>query len=158
MKFNINGKVRVRLTERGRATARALHDAIVSSVLAQYPGLKDGIGLSYEPPKEDADGWSEWQMWELMRTFGLHCGAARPDMFDNEIDIPVTEVGPDHAAVEHVRAALDASDARIRKLKLLPVSDWAQGVRDAHLDALRQIGKAVNWINPEFRPGSKANH
>ena len=26
----------------------------------------------YIPPKEDTEGWSTWQLWDLMQRFGQH--------------------------------------------------------------------------------------
>lgn len=79
MKYNVNNKVRVKLTEMGRAIHRSQHDDLI----AQVPGLT----MRYTPPKEDAEGWSEWQMWHLMETFGPHiCMGCEPP-FETEIDI-----------------------------------------------------------------------
>ena len=58
--FNINDTVRVRLTDRGRYLCRAHHD-----------GLFNGdLKYEYRPKAEDKDGWSEWQLWELMSVLG----------------------------------------------------------------------------------------
>ena len=62
--FNLNDKVRVKLTERGRAALEADHIAFWASVV--------GRAMPYTPPKEDADGWSEWQLWSLMSALGNH--------------------------------------------------------------------------------------
>lgn len=74
MKFNINDKVRVKLTDRGR---RVHKDNFWNLMGDKY---------KYEPP-EEVDGWSEWQMWELMHEFGASCynGGAVP--FETEIEI-----------------------------------------------------------------------
>jgi hypothetical protein len=58
-RLNINDKVRVKLTDFGRACLTQ-HDA----------SCKDLQPLFKAMPKEDADGYSEWQLWELMSTFG----------------------------------------------------------------------------------------
>lgn len=75
MQFNINNKVRVRLTPKGKR------------VLAEkYKGLRPGY-----PPKEDAAGWSEWQLWDLMQTFGecIFLGCDMPFEGTIEIDEPI---------------------------------------------------------------------
>ena len=64
MEFNVNEKVRVILTDHGRAMHRADHEKFWLSVRLEVP--------PYTPPKEDADGWSEWQLCELMEAFGPH--------------------------------------------------------------------------------------
>lgn len=76
--FNINGYVRVRLTAEGRLIHRRQHDAWRRKI----PDLG-----RYRAPKKDADGYSRWQAWDLMATFGSHIshGAAPP--FDTVIII-----------------------------------------------------------------------
>jgi len=60
MDININDIVKVRLNDAGR------------KILKNEPYVLARI--------EDKDGWSEWQLWELMRIFGPHLslGAAPP--------------------------------------------------------------------------------
>lgn len=65
MEFNINNKVRVKLTDHGRAI-HAADDALFWAS-TDYPNPPE-----YTPPKEDEDGWSEWQLWTLMEAFGKH--------------------------------------------------------------------------------------
>lgn len=67
VKINLNDKVRVKLTDHGRA------------VCQKHWG---------EPPKEDADGWSTWQLWVLMQEFGQHMYLGCPSPFE---DIEVIE-------------------------------------------------------------------
>lgn len=66
-RFNINDKVRVRLTDHGHFVHRKSHEQLVGHM---RPGIRDEF--PYIPPIEDSDGWSEWQLWDLMRTFGPH--------------------------------------------------------------------------------------
>jgi hypothetical protein len=76
--FNVNDKVRVRLTDTGRRILKLNHDAVFIGELAEkYP---------YEPPKEE-DGWSEWQMWSLMNELGQHCRMGCPQPFETTIQI-----------------------------------------------------------------------
>lgn len=81
MMFNINHEVRVRLTNVGRKAHRENHDN-----LYKFMGEKANE-FAYLPPKEDADGWSKWQLWELMREFGRCCGNGFPVPFETEIEI-----------------------------------------------------------------------
>lgn len=60
--FNVNMNVRVKLTECGRRLHRENHDALYRNT---------GVEPShYRAPKEDAEGWSTWQLWDLMHEFG----------------------------------------------------------------------------------------
>ena len=76
--FNVNNYVSVKLTDLGRAHHRADFDRW-TAVLLKKP--------AYNPPKEDAEGWSRWQLWHLMEMFGplVHLGAMLP--FESTIRI-----------------------------------------------------------------------
>lgn len=78
MKFNVNDHVRVRLTDEGRAILRRQHDDLVKGRPWSY---------DYVPPKEDADGWSDWQLWVLMQQLGHTCGNGAPLTFETTIEI-----------------------------------------------------------------------
>ena len=80
MKFNINHEVKVKLTKKGHAICKANH-------LKLYIRYPPNSFPEYHAPKEDADGWSSWQLWTLMREFGEHMynGAELP--FETEIEI-----------------------------------------------------------------------
>ena len=80
MDFNINDKVRVQLTPHGRAVHAASH----ADLCKRVPALS---AWGYRPPTEDADGWSEWQLWSLMATFGAHTSASYPLCFETAIQI-----------------------------------------------------------------------
>jgi hypothetical protein len=75
MKFNINHNIKVRLTEKGREIHRKQWDEL---------GIKS---FAYSPPKEDKHGWSEWQLWDLMREFGPHLWNGCEVPFETEIKI-----------------------------------------------------------------------
>lgn len=79
LRFNINEYVRVKLTPRGRAIHRAQHD----DLSARFPSAK----FTYSAPVEDADGWSQWQAWTLMETFGQHVGMGFELPFETTIEI-----------------------------------------------------------------------
>lgn len=80
VKFNINGHVRVQLTDHGRAILKASHDKLFGEIglLEKYP---------FTPPKEDEGGWSDFQMWDLMQSFGPHIGMTRENCFETTIEI-----------------------------------------------------------------------
>jgi len=65
--FNINDNVRVRLTDHGRDVHRRQFDLMRQHIKET---MRDE--WQYAAPKEDADGWSTWQLWSLLNTFGPH--------------------------------------------------------------------------------------
>lgn len=75
--FNINHMVRVRLTDRGREIHRARHDDLAARYELPYP---------YVPPGVDDDGWSEFQLWDLMHTFGADLVMGLPVPFETGIE------------------------------------------------------------------------
>jgi hypothetical protein len=79
IKFNINQIVRVKLTDHGRK----IHRQQFRKFNAQFP---NGT-FKYDPPKEDEDGWSRWQLWDLIETFGSHVGVCKLLPFETEIEL-----------------------------------------------------------------------
>lgn len=75
IRFNVNDHVRVQLTDLGRQIHR---DYWTPFCLSGYP---------YKAPEEDAQGWSKFQLWDLMKTFGKHLGNGQPGPFATEIEI-----------------------------------------------------------------------
>jgi len=69
--FNINDYVYVKLTDKGR------------EVVAH----KDVASLY----KEDENGISQWQFWELMKMFGPYIHLGGPTYFNTNIQIEVPE-------------------------------------------------------------------
>ena len=80
IKFNINDYVWVRLTDEGKKQLKKQED----SLELKMPGVDF---KNYLIPCEDSDGWSRWQLWELMYYFGneLYNGCRIP--FETEIKI-----------------------------------------------------------------------
>jgi hypothetical protein len=74
-RFNLNDHVRVKLTDHGRK----IHREQFRELNARLPLAAN---MQYTPPKEDAEGWSRWQLWELMSRFGEHIGMCQPNVFD----------------------------------------------------------------------------
>jgi len=68
----INDTVRVRLTDHGRNIFRRQIEAI---------NLKSPRARLATAKQEDADGWSRWQLWDLMETFGQFVGLGRESPF-----------------------------------------------------------------------------
>jgi hypothetical protein len=84
LRFNANDKVRVRLTDEGRRIHRAKHFSLFANWKEPPP---------YSAPTEDADGWSEWQMHDLMQQFGSSMVIGCRVPFETEIELlmPVNE-------------------------------------------------------------------
>lgn len=78
--FNINNYVMVKLTPQGRYLHRKAHHEFMASL----PRIPD---LTYTPPAEDEEGWSKWQLWHLMETFGPHISMGAEPPFETEIRI-----------------------------------------------------------------------
>jgi hypothetical protein len=76
--FNVNDNVRVRLTDAGRLHHRRQHDKL----RREYPSIG-----RYRPPKADAEGYTSWQLWDLMKTFGPIISMGSPPPFEMDIRI-----------------------------------------------------------------------
>jgi DNA-binding MarR family transcriptional regulator len=86
MDFNINRNVFVKLTDEGRRILRQAHDDLHAHIRSVSPMPTNPS--EYRPPEEDEDGWSKWQLWELMASFGAHiCNGCKPP-FELTIRIP----------------------------------------------------------------------
>jgi hypothetical protein len=85
--FNINEHVLVQLTQRGRD----LHRANWESLMEKFQTPSGNPRFAYRPPEEDSDGYSRWQMWHLMHTFGPNMGLASEVPFYTTIKIEVPD-------------------------------------------------------------------
>ena len=79
IRFNVNDHVRVRLTAHGKEVLKSNHDELFTKIglIEKYP---------FHPPKEDADGWSVWQLWHLMHELGHATGMGLELCFDTTIE------------------------------------------------------------------------
>jgi len=75
--FNINHYVFVRLTERGHQVHRRSYEQ---------------LGIPAPEIKEDVDGWSRWQLWDLMSIFGASCFMGPKSPFETTIRIETDSV------------------------------------------------------------------
>ena len=79
--FNINGYVKVKLTDKGREILKKEHESLVKefgvSFIGDHPFL----------PTEDENGYGEWQLWRLMETFGKHIYMGCDPPFETTIEI-----------------------------------------------------------------------
>jgi hypothetical protein len=79
-KFNLNDKVCVRLTDHGRTIVREKNE----STIAMFHSLPNNVIEDLRKPvKEDIQGWSEWQLWELMQVFGPYMFMGKKQVFKN---------------------------------------------------------------------------
>lgn len=76
--FNINHIVEVKLTDTGRAELKRQDEALRK----EFPKLSE-----FQPRKEDDDGWSVWQMHELMERLGFMCRMGSDLPFEVDIKI-----------------------------------------------------------------------
>jgi len=76
---NMNDKVGVRLTPHGHTCLRNEHDRLFANLPS--PPV-------YERPKEDGDGWSEFQLWDLMHRLGAHYYLGCQMPFETTIRLP----------------------------------------------------------------------
>lgn len=77
--FNSNGYVRVRLTDKGRE--------VIRRDIRRLKGHAPHINWKYLMPTEDAEGRSEWQLWQLMERFGNYVGNGEDLVFETDIEI-----------------------------------------------------------------------
>ena len=77
--FNINNYVHVKLTDVGRRALKENHD--------ELNRFARGCLGDYKPMKEDADGWSKWQLWSLMEELGNKCTHGMNTPFETNIRI-----------------------------------------------------------------------
>jgi hypothetical protein len=76
--INLNDKVRVRLTDRGRAHHAKRYEELFARHADRYP---------YSPPAVDAEGWSEFQFWELFQVFGAVVGMGMAVPFETTVRV-----------------------------------------------------------------------
>lgn len=82
MNFNINQHVKVRLNGRGLAILENQHWDLQRHLSTPRP---------FKPPKTDEHGFSRWQLWDLMSTFGEHISLGFEPPFETEIIIEEQE-------------------------------------------------------------------
>ena len=64
--FNINEYVKVKLTEEGVKILKAQYEETLKQM---NPQSRKAMG-PFKKPKVDSEGYSEFQLWELMKYFG----------------------------------------------------------------------------------------
>ena len=83
MKFNINDYVKVKLTDYGREIHKEKYVNLFQSVSYTY---------KYTPSIEDSEGYSIWQLWDLMNIFGPYLSMGMTKLpFETELEIITKE-------------------------------------------------------------------
>lgn len=77
--LNMNDTVLVRLNDRGLRILREHHDALRQRV----PKI-----AAWERPAQDAEGYTAFQLWQLMNTFGPHIYLGGEVPFGMDIRLP----------------------------------------------------------------------
>ncbi len=82
--MNMNDTVRVKLNGKGLQILREHHEALRGRV----PSL-----AAWQPPPQDGDGYTHFQLWQLMRAFGPHIYLGCEVPFDLDIRL---QSDPEH--------------------------------------------------------------
>lgn len=89
LEFNINDHVYVKLTDVGKERLKKNYVEYcdhLRSMGGSYP-------FEFSLPTEDENGWSRWQLWELMNEFGSHLYTGCPTYFEsNKIRVSAGDV------------------------------------------------------------------
>lgn len=80
MTINLNDFVKVKLTDHGK-------DIFYHSLDEVNDMIRRNGGKPLEPhmPKVDAEGYTSFQLWELMQLYGPHIGMGLPQPFELDI-------------------------------------------------------------------------
>lgn len=84
--FNLNEIVKVKLTDHGHEILKQQHDELNVMIHA-----RGGKGFGEYQPKVDADGYTTFQLWSLMETFGPYIGMCKDEPFNINIKFVVNE-------------------------------------------------------------------
>lgn len=79
IKFNVNDMVRVKLTDYGLECISKNHNRLYGD---RAESFRDYV------PTADENGWTKWQLWDLMHEFGPHLSKGLNNVpFETEIEI-----------------------------------------------------------------------
>ena len=87
MRFNINDKVKIKLTDRGHRIGKENHDKLINLIRETGDEKTCRAMEDYNPCVEDGEGWSEWQMWRVMEIFGPHVSIGFDPPFETDMII-----------------------------------------------------------------------
>lgn len=104
--MNFNDAVKVKLTGVGEHILREQHDDLNEHILN-----RGGRGIGPYVSKADEEGYSTFQIWDLMQRLGPHMSIAKPEPFKGEMVFlngePI-ELGETEAKEEHNWSLIDA--------------------------------------------------
>lgn len=87
IQFNFNDMIKVRLTPTGVSILQQQHDE-----LNHYVKSRGGRGLGPLNIKVDEDGFTSFQFWSLIETFGEHVCMTKPEPFHGEIILCINNI------------------------------------------------------------------
>lgn len=96
MKFNVNDYVKVKLNEKG-----------INIYLERNQHLRDMMSKYYnheyvvKPPKIDEEGFTKFQMWDLMQLYGPYLGLGMDLPFETEILLEDKHGSKDYRTVKN---------------------------------------------------------
>lgn len=79
-KTNFNDYVKVKLTEHGKNIMRKYHDELNERITNS-----GGKGFGPYVCITDDEGYSHFQIWQLMQDLGPHMSIAKPEPFEGEM-------------------------------------------------------------------------
>lgn len=86
LKYNVNNKIKVKLTEYGKSILE--RGVAAAMIILKTIDLSD----KYFPYPEDDEGYTEFQLWNFMRIFGNHFEAGSYLIVENNEIVIVDEV------------------------------------------------------------------
>jgi hypothetical protein len=84
IRFNVNSSIRARITPHGERCLFKNREDLERQIGRKLP-------FGFVIPKADPDGWTRFQMWEFMSSFGPHIYNGCKLPFEIEIEIPIPE-------------------------------------------------------------------
>jgi hypothetical protein len=104
--FNVNSGVRVKLTPLGLSILRQQDEEFCALIpAAAAASWRKGEPARYEP---DAEGYHEFQLWDLMHRLGPYCWMGLDVPFDTDIliGLPRARLVPADAAMRDVKEGM----------------------------------------------------
>jgi hypothetical protein len=84
---NFNEEVKVKLTEHGISILKAERDRLNERI-----ALSGGTGFGEYELKVDEDGYTSFQIWDLMQRLGPQIGIGKPEPFEGQMLFPTAKI------------------------------------------------------------------
>ncbi|MCK9293422.1 hypothetical protein M0P25_05075 [archaeon] len=88
--FNINDYVYIKLTDYGKEKLKENFEKEISYLPEKQ---KEKIREHFKIHEEDKDGWSKWQLWDLMNKLGKYWVMGCENVFETKIFFEVKKGG-----------------------------------------------------------------